>query len=438
MLDAGADKQKIKDMMNVDEEAKQLIKVMNSFRHMELHAGGSHQREPLVRSESHRVAKVASAQDRVPLVRPSSAGASRAKGRFHELKKTGSGSVHRSNRTEKKEVQELDKSVGEDLVLMVALLMWHKPLLETFLWMFWPTQQAQSRLSGHRGSRRGSACTNDSQEDETIQWKKGNVLGKGAFGTVWCGLTSEGELIAVKQIELNTADQRKAEREYEKVQEEVELLKTLNHTNIVGYLGTSFEDGTVSIFMQFVPGGSIASILARFGPLDEAVFRRYTRQIIQGVEYLHENDVIHRDIKGGNVMLMPNGIIKLIDFGCAKRLCINLSLSQTQILKSMKGTPYWMAPEVVNESGHGKKSDIWSIGCTVFEMATRKPPWADMNPMAAIFAIGSDRAVPLLPDRFSPEAVNFVNKCLTRNQQQRPTASELLLDPFMAEKASKK
>nr|KAG5694620.1 hypothetical protein BaRGS_014715 [Batillaria attramentaria] len=270
MLDAGADKQKIKDMMNVDEEAKQLIKVMNSFRHMELHAGGSHQREPLTMC---------------------------------------------------------------------------------------------SRLSGHRGSRRGSACTNDSQEDETIQWKKGNVLGKGAFGTVWCGLTSEGELIAVKQIELNTADQRKAEREYEKVQEEVELLKTLNHTNIVGYLGTSFEDGTVSIFMQFVPGGSIASILARFGPLDEAVFRRYTRQIIQGVEYLHENDVIHRDIKGGNVMLMPNGIIKLIDFGCAKRLCINLSLSQTQILKSMKGTPYWMAPEVVNESGHGKKSDIW-IGCT--------------------------------------------------------------------------
>lgn len=122
-----------------------------------------------------------------------------------------------------------------------------------------------------------------------------------------------------------------------------------------------------------------------------------------------------RDIKGGNVMLMPNGIIKLIDFGCAKRLCINLSMGQSQILKSMKGTPYWMAPEVVNETGHGKKSDIWSVGCTIFEMATRKPPWADMNPMAAIFAIGSDRkSPPRLPEKFSPEAIEFVDFCLTR------------------------
>ena len=114
-------------------------------------------------------------------------------------------------------------------------------------------------------------------------------------------------------------------------------------------------------------------------------------------------------------MLMTNGIIKLIDFGCAKRLCINLSMGQSQILKSMKGTPYWMAPEVVNETGHGKKSDIWSVGCTIFEMATRKPPWADMNPMAAIFAIGSDRkSPPRLPDKFSVEAVEFVDFCLTR------------------------
>ncbi|PVD33930.1 hypothetical protein C0Q70_05192 [Pomacea canaliculata] len=402
VTNAQADRNEIQSLWTVEEEAKQLIKVMNSFRHMELHAGGSpHLREPVVTSDSHRVVKVASAQDR-------------AKG-----------------------IEDPNVAIGaqggyEDVVEALAGDITHNALVNTAV-----SETMCSRLSGRRGSRSSSASTTDSTE-ETIQWKKGNVLGKGAFGTVWCGLTNEGELIAVKQIELTTTDRCKAEFEYEKVQEEVELLKTLSHTNIVGYLGTSFEDNIVSIFMQFVPGGSIASILARFGALDEAVFRRYTRQILQGVEYLHSNDVIHRDIKGGNVMLMPNGVIKLIDFGCAKRLCINLSLSQTQILRSMKGTPYWMAPEVVNESGHGKKSDIWSIGCTVFEMATRKPPWAEMNPMAAIFAIGSDKPVPKLPNRFSLEAISFTERCLTRDQTQRPSASELLTDSFMLERIPKK
>ncbi|KAL8569123.1 hypothetical protein ACOMHN_055039 [Nucella lapillus] len=444
MIDAGAEESKVKAMMEADQnvnqqEAQQIVKVMNSFRHMELHAGSSQNpREPLLQSESHRVARVGA--DRVPLVRPSSAGAARTRGRFHELKKSTAGGSAQQLADKNREPEEGGKRWGDvgahgGYAAVVEALA--GDVARDMLGDTAASETMCSRLSRH-SSRSGSACTDNSQEEETIQWKKGNVLGKGAFGTVWCGLTNEGELIAVKQIELNTADRQKAEREYEKVQEEVELLKTLKHINIVGYLGTSLDDSTVSIFMQFVPGGSIASILARFGALDETVFRRYTRQILQGVEYLHDNDVIHRDIKGGNVMLMPNGIIKLIDFGCAKRLCINLSLSQSQILRSMKGTPYWMAPEVVNESGHGKKSDIWSIGCTIFEMATRKPPWADMNPMAAIFAIGSERPVPSLPDKFSPQAITFVNRCLTRNQQQRPSATELLTDIFMGEQPSKK
>ncbi|XP_013411766.1 ankyrin repeat domain-containing protein 12, partial [Lingula anatina] len=290
-----------------------------------------------------------------------------------------------------------------------------------------------SRLGRRSNTRAESVCSTRS-EGETLQWKKGNVLGKGAFGTVWCGLTDVGELIAVKQINLNVHDMDKAEKEYEKIQEEVDLLKTLKHKNIVGYLGTSLEDDTVNIFMQFVPGGSVANLLARFGALEEVVFCRYTKQILEGVEYLHANNVIHRDIKGANIMLMPNGIIKLIDFGCAKRLCINLSMSQTQILKSMKGTPYWMAPEVVTETGHGKKSDIWSIGCTVFEMATRKPPWSEMAPMAAIFAIGSDKPVPELPATFSEEAREFVKMCMLRDQDLRWDASALLQHIFITKK----
>lgn len=215
---------------------------------------------------------------------------------------------------------------------------------------------------------------------------------------------------------MDTSDQVTTEKEYQKFHEEVDLLKTLKHINIVTYLGTCLEDNILSIFMEFVPGGSISSIIHRFGPLPEIVLCKYTKQILQGVAYLHDNCVVHRDIKGNNVMLMPNGIVKLIDFGCARRLAwVSLSGTQSEVLKSVHGTPYWMAPEVINESGYGRKSDIWSIGCTVFEMATGKPPLASMDRIAAMFYIGAHRGLmPSLPDRFSVTAVDFVHACLTR------------------------
>ncbi|XP_049628943.1 mitogen-activated protein kinase kinase kinase 19 isoform X4 [Suncus etruscus] len=250
---------------------------------------------------------------------------------------------------------------------------------------------------------------------------------------VYCGLTSQGQLIAVKQVALDTSDKLATKKEYQKLQEEVELLKALKHVNIVAYLGTCLEENIVSIFMEFVPGGSISSIINRFGPLPEMVFCKYTKQILQGVAYLHENCVVHRDIKGNNVMLMPTGIIKLIDFGCAKRLAwAGLNGTHSDMLKSMHGTPYWMAPEVINESGYGRKSDIWSIGCTVFEMATGKPPLASMDRMAAMFYIGAHRGLmPPLPEHFSKDAADFVHVCLTRDQHERPSASQLLKHSFL-------
>ncbi|NXT72149.1 M3K19 kinase, partial [Chaetops frenatus] len=251
---------------------------------------------------------------------------------------------------------------------------------------------------------------------DPIMWTRGEVLGKGAYGTVYCGLTSQGQLIAVKQVVLDTSDQLTTEKEYQKFHEEVDLLKTLKHVNIVTYLGTCLEDNILSIFMEFVPGGSISSILNRFGPLPEVVLCKYTKQILQGVAYLHDNCVVHRDIKGNNVMLMPTGVIKLIDFGCARRLAwASLGSTHSEVLRSVHGTPYWMAPEVINDSGYGRKSDIWSVGCTVFEMATGKPPLASMDRVAAMFYIGAHRGLmPALPDGFSSAAVEFVHACLTR------------------------
>ncbi|XP_054644057.1 uncharacterized protein map3k19 isoform X2 [Dunckerocampus dactyliophorus] len=272
------------------------------------------------------------------------------------------------------------------------------------------------------------------RSDDTISWTKGEVLGRGAYGTVYCGLTSQGQLIAVKQVTLDTSDPEAAESEYSRLQGEVELLKTLRHTNIVGFLGTSLYQHMVSIFMEYIPGGSIASILHRFGPLPERVLALYTHQILEGVAYLHFNRVIHRDLKGNNVMLMPTGVIKLIDFGCARRLsCItHTTNSSGDLLKSVHGTPYWMAPEVITETGYGRKSDVWSVGCTVFEMATGKPPLAHMDKIAALFYIGAKQGLmPSLPEGFSESAKDFVNICLTSDQRLRPSADQLLQHSFI-------
>uniref|UniRef100_A0A3B5MIC0 Mitogen-activated protein kinase kinase kinase 19 n=1 Tax=Xiphophorus couchianus TaxID=32473 RepID=A0A3B5MIC0_9TELE len=251
---------------------------------------------------------------------------------------------------------------------------------------------------------------------------------------VYCGLTSQGQLIAVKQVCLDSSDPDAAKKEYNRLQGEVELLKTLCHSNIVGFLGTSLYQHVVSIFMEYIPGGSIASILHRFGPLPERVLALYTHQILEGVAFLHQNRVIHRDLKGNNVMLMPTGVIKLIDFGCARRLsCLNHTAPNSgELLKSIHGTPYWMAPEIINESGYGRKSDIWSVGCTVFEMATGKPPLAHMDKMAALFYIGARRGLmPSLPDGFSENAKDFVKICLTSDQSVRPSADQLLKHSFI-------
>ncbi|KAI5107523.1 mitogen-activated protein kinase kinase kinase 19 [Silurus meridionalis] len=275
--------------------------------------------------------------------------------------------------------------------------------------------------------------TEKSSVDDTITWTKGEILGRGAYGTVYCGLSSEGQLIAVKQVTLDVSNSETAEKEYDRLEREVDLLKNLNHQNIVGFLGTTLSGNVISILMEYVPGGSISNVLNRFGPLPEKVFALYTRQILEGVVYLHDNRVIHRDLKGNNIMLMPSGIIKLIDFGCARRLnCLTHSGSRSDFLTSVHGTPYWMAPEVINESGHGKKSDIWSIGCTVFEMATGKPPLAHMGKMAALFYIGAKKGLmPSLPDVFSEDAKGFVQECLINDQKQRPSAADLLQHPFV-------
>uniref|UniRef100_J3MX51 mitogen-activated protein kinase kinase kinase n=2 Tax=Oryza brachyantha TaxID=4533 RepID=J3MX51_ORYBR len=240
-----------------------------------------------------------------------------------------------------------------------------------------------------------------------------------------------GELLAVKQVLIgsNNATREKAQAHIRELEEEVKLLKNLSHPNIVRYLGTVREEDTVNILLEFVPGGSIQSLLGKLGSFPEAVIRKYTKQILQGLEYLHNNAIIHRDIKGANILVDNKGCIKLADFGASKQVA---KLATVTAAKTMKGTPHWMAPEVIVGSGHNFSADIWSVGCTVIEMATGKPPWSQQyQEVALLFHVGTTKSHPPIPEHLSPEAKDFLLKCLQKEPELRSTASDLLKHPFV-------
>ncbi|MED6218650.1 hypothetical protein PIB30_028491 [Stylosanthes scabra] len=267
----------------------------------------------------------------------------------------------------------------------------------------------------------------------TIRWRKGELIGCGAFGQVYVGMNLDsGELLAVKQVLIaaSSASKEKAQAHVKELEEEVKLLKDLKHPNIVRYLGTVREEDTLNILLEFVPGGSISSLLGKFGAFPEAVIRTYTKQLLLGLEYLHTNGIMHRDIKGANILVDNKGCIKLADFGASKQV---VELATISGAKSMKGTPYWMAPEVILQTGHSFSADIWSVGCTVIEMATGEPPWKQQyqQEVAALFHIGTTKSHPPIPDHLSAGAKDFLLKCLQKEPCLRPSASELLQHPFV-------
>ncbi|KAI3676078.1 hypothetical protein L1987_85676 [Smallanthus sonchifolius] len=273
----------------------------------------------------------------------------------------------------------------------------------------------------------------------TIRWRRGELIGCGAFGQVYMGMNLDsGELLAVKQVSIaaNSALKEKTQVHIRELEEEVKLLKNLSHPNIVRYLGTVREEETLNILLEFVPGGSISSLLGKFGPFPEAVIRMYTKQLLLGLDYLHKNGIMHRDIKGANILVDNKGCIKLADFGASKQV---VELANSSGAKSMKGTPYWMAPEVILQTGHSFSADIWSVGCTVIEMATGKPPWSQhYQEVAALFYIGTTKSHPPIPDQLSFEAQDLLLKCLHKEPELRPSASDLLQHPFVTGKSQQK
>ncbi|XP_065877547.1 mitogen-activated protein kinase kinase kinase 3-like [Euphorbia lathyris] len=271
-------------------------------------------------------------------------------------------------------------------------------------------------------------------KDDTppIRWRKGGLIGEGSFGKVYMGMNLDsGELLAVKQVLIapNSASKEKTQACIRELEAEVELLKNLSHQNIVKYLGTTREDDSLNVLLELVPSGSISSLLEKFGSFPESVIRMYTKQLLLGVEYLHKNGIMHRDIKGANILVDNKGCIKLADFGASKKVVEQDTINGA---KSLKGIPYFMAPEVILETGHSFSADIWSVGCTVIEMATGKPPWSQQyQGMAAFYHIGATKSHPPIPKHLSSEAKDFLSKCFQREPDLRAVASDLLQHPFV-------
>ncbi|KAK4780314.1 hypothetical protein SAY87_016420 [Trapa incisa] len=266
----------------------------------------------------------------------------------------------------------------------------------------------------------------ESPHTKASKWKRGKLLGQGTFGTVYTGFNSEtGQMCAIKEVRV-ASDDRSFKESLKQLNQEINLLSQLSHPNIVQYYGSELDEQTLSVYLEYVSGGSIHKILQEYGPLEEPVIQNYTRQITSGLAYLHGKSVVHRDIKGANILVETNGDIKLVDFGMAKHITSCLSVL------SFKGSPYWMAPEVVmNANGYSFAVDIWSLGCTILEMATSKPPWSQYEGVAAIFKIGNSKEIPKIPDHLSSNAKSFIRLCLQRDPHARPTASQLLDHPFI-------
>jgi mitogen-activated protein kinase kinase kinase len=308
---------------------------------------------------------------------------------------------------------------------------------------------------GSGGSFRevSQALTEDGEDaDEELQsflageswddskWMKGALIGQGSFGCVYLALHAvTGELLAVKQVEApspgasNPNDTRKKGM-IEALKREISLLRDLRHPNIVQYLGCGSSAEFLNIFLEYVPGGSVQTMLNSYGALPEPLVRSFVRQILQGLSYLHNRDIIHRDIKGANILVDNKGTIKISDFGISKKLEATNILSGANNNKhrpSLQGSVFWMAPEVVKQTSYTRKADIWSLGCLVVEMMTGTHPFPDCTQLQAIFKIGGAKAAPTIPEHASPEAQAFLTKTFEMDHNLRPNADELMLSPFL-------
>lgn len=264
------------------------------------------------------------------------------------------------------------------------------------------------------------------------------LLGTGAFGVVYLGVhQTTGKWIAVKKISVKAAgggsanasgsaqNKKKAHiaSQLDEIVEEIRLMKDLDHDHIVKYLHAERNEEELTIFMEYMSGGSLAGMLKKFDVLPEPMLRVYMLQAIQGVAYLHQRNIVHRDIKADNILLHSDGTVKLSDFGTSREV------SDSANLLTVTGTPWFMAPEVIKGTGHGASADIWSIGCTMIQMVRGQAPFSEYSsPVTAMYhvALNPQNVLRYIPETVSPALRECLHWCLQETPSLRPTALQLL------------
>ncbi|KAK8564669.1 hypothetical protein V6N12_058252 [Hibiscus sabdariffa] len=269
-------------------------------------------------------------------------------------------------------------------------------------------------------------------------WIKGKCLGKGAFGTVSSAINqSDGVVFAVKSVDLATC----LPNQLESLEKEIRILRSLSSPYVVEYIGddvTRYESLAMSfcrnLHMEYMQGGTVVDVAVmkqRLGDLDERILRWHTRSLLLALNYIHGQGIVHCDVKGKNVLVGPDfSSVKLADFGSAivkgsaGDRCRNARITP-------RGSPLWMAPEVIRGEYQGPESDVWSLGCTVIEMVTGKPAWEDQG-FNSLTRIANSEELPQLPAQLSELGRDFVEKCLRRDRKQRWSCDQLLQHPFVA------
>ncbi|KAI8595998.1 kinase-like domain-containing protein, partial [Dissophora ornata] len=244
----------------------------------------------------------------------------------------------------------------------------------------------------------------------------GNCIGRGQFGAVYRALNlGSGQMVAVKRIKIDGLK----DDERDMLMQEVDLLKALAHPSIVKYEGFIKTEGYLNIILEFVENGSLLTTLKSFGTFPEKLVVAYVVKILEGLVYLHGKEVVHCDLKAANILTTKNGNVKLSDFGVS----LNLKVKESDF-GAVAGTPNWMAPEVIELKGASPASDIWSLGCTIVEMLTGRPPYADLLAMTTLFRIVEDERPPL-PNNLSADLLDFLCQCFQKDPILRPSAGDL-------------
>jgi serine/threonine protein kinase len=278
-------------------------------------------------------------------------------------------------------------------------------------------------------------------------WIRGNVIGEGTFGQVSVALDARtGEIFAVKSVDFEEGNLR-SHTELAALENEIKMLQ--HATSSSEFVVKSFGDDWTSeggrrrrnLWLEYMAGGSLADVLEKHGGgagLNEHLLHLVTAKVLKGLQHLHNHGICHCDVKCKNILVGLGGAVKLADFGSAKLVAPvakeadSATGTGSLVRRDLRGTPMWMAPEVVRQESQGPPSDIWSLGCTVLEMATGRAPWNNVENLCQImYRIGCTTDVPIVLSFLSVDVHDFLGHCFQRDPQKRWTASQLLQHPFI-------